>query len=165
VVRYRDRATRVVIRLTTYVTHLERKSFDPDATRQEVGDLFAAWDALWKGAWHRPMAGAFLNVAFDMLTLYFLFIGAGETVSLGVLLAGYGLPLLLGKVAFILPGGVGVVETSMAVLYNGLGVPPATTGAVVLGYRLISFWIPSLLGFAAAAYLSRNSSSTEEEQV
>jgi glycosyltransferase 2 family protein len=104
-------------------------------------------------------------VAFDMLTLYFMFVGAGEKVSLGVLLAGYGLPLLLGKVAFILPGGVGVVESSMVMLYNGLGVPPATTGVVVLGYRLVSFWIPSLVGFPIAAYLSRNSNSTEGEQV
>ena len=26
---------------------------------------------------------------------------------------------------------------------------------VVLGYRLLSFWLPSLLGFVAATYLSR----------
>jgi glycosyltransferase 2 family protein len=164
VVHFREQATKAIIGLSGRIACLERKSFDPNATRQEAENLFGAWDELWKGAWHRPMAGAFLNVAFDMLTLYFLFVGAGEKVSLGVLLAGYGLPLLLGKVAFILPGGVGVVETSMAVLYNGWGVPPAKTGAVVLGYRLISFWIPSLLGFAAAAYLSRDSSSTEGEQ-
>ena len=111
----------------------ERKSFDPNATRQEANDLFAAWDVLWQGAWHRPMVGAFLNVAFDMLTLYFLFVAAGENVSLGVLLAGYGLPLLLGKVAFIIPGGVGVVESSMAALYTGLGVPQATSGGRGVG--------------------------------
>ena len=121
--------------------------------------LSGAWDVLWQGGWHRPVVGAFLNMAFDMLTLDFLFIAAGENVSLGVLLAGYGLPLLLGKVAFIIPGGVGVVESSMAVLYNGMGVPQATTVVVVLGYRLISFWLPTLLGFAAAAYLSQKSSS------
>ena len=31
---------------------------------------------------------------FDMLTLYFLFVAAGHPVSPGVLLAGYGLPLI-----------------------------------------------------------------------
>ena len=95
-------------------------------------------------------------MAFDVLTLYFLFVAAGNNISLGVLLAGYGLPLLLGKVAFIIPGGVGVVESSMAVLYNGLGIPAATTAVVVLGYRLISFWVPSLAGFPIAAYLHRS---------
>jgi glycosyltransferase 2 family protein len=158
VVRFRNHATKAIIWMVSRVTRLRRESFDPNATRQEVDDLFGAWDALWRGAWHGPVVGAFLNVAFDMLTLYFLFVAAGENVSLGVLLAGYGLPLLLGKVAFILPGGVGVVESSMAVLYNGLGVPPATTVIVVLGYRLISFWIPSLAGFPIAAYLDRSRS-------
>jgi uncharacterized protein (TIRG00374 family) len=160
VVRFRDQATRAIIRLSSRIARLERKSFDPNPTRQEANDLYVAWDALWKGAWHRPLAGAFLNVAFDMLTLYFLFIAAGENINLGVLLAGYGLPLLLGKLAFILPGGVGVVESSMAALYAGLGVPQATAVVVVLGYRLISFWIPSLVGFPIAAYLQRSQSKS-----
>jgi len=158
VVRFRNQATKAIIGLSSRVARLNRKSFDPNATRQEASDLFGAWDALWQGAWHRPMVGAFLNVAFDLLTLYFLFVAAGENISLGVLLAGYGLPLLLGKVAFIIPGGVGVVESSMAVLYNGLGVPQTTTVAVVLSYRLISFWIPSLAGFPIATYLQRSQS-------
>jgi uncharacterized protein (TIRG00374 family) len=97
-----------------------------------------------------------LNVGFDMLTLYFLFVAAGHDVSPGVLLAGYGLPLLLGKMAFVVPGGVGVVEGSMAALYDGLGVPDAITVVVVLGYRLISFWLPSLSGFPIAAYLQES---------
>jgi uncharacterized protein (TIRG00374 family) len=162
-VRFRDQATKLVLWVSSRVARWRRKSFDPNATRQATSDLFAGWDSLWQGGWLRPALGAFLNTAFDMLTLYFLFVAAGENVSLGVLLAGYGLPLLLGKVAFIIPGGVGVVESSMAALYTGLGVPQATTVVVVLGYRLISFWIPSLLGFAAAAYLSGRSSASEAE--
>ena len=54
--------------------------------------------------------GAFLNISFDMMTLYFLFVVAGFPVSVGVLLTGYGVPLLLGRMAFLVPGGVGVVE-------------------------------------------------------
>jgi glycosyltransferase 2 family protein len=163
-VRFRDKATMTIIGLSSRIARFERKSFDPNTARQEASNLYSAWDALWQGAWHRPMAGAFLNVAFDMLTLYFLFIAAGENVSLGMLLAGYGLPLLLGKVAFIIPGGVGVVESSMAALYTGLGVPQATTVVVVLGYRLISFWIPSLAGFPIAAYLQRSQSRSPRKQ-
>ena len=83
----------------------------------------------------------------------FLFIAAGNRVSFGVLLSGYGVPLLLGKMAFIIPGGVGVVESSMAALYTELGVSSTTKVVVVLGYRLVSFWIPSLAGFPIAAYL------------
>jgi glycosyltransferase 2 family protein len=75
--------------------------------------------------------------------------------------AGYGLPLLLGKMAFVVPGGVGVVEGSTAVLYTGLGVPQATAVVVVLGYRMVSFWIPSLAGFPIAAYLQRSRVKTQ----
>jgi uncharacterized protein (TIRG00374 family) len=164
VVRFRNQATQAVMWISLRVTRLRRKPFDPNATQQEASDLFGAWDTLWQGAWRRPAVGAFLNMAFDMLTLYFLFVAAGETISLGVLLAGYGLPLLLGKVAFFIPGGVGVVESSMVVLYAGLGVPQATTVVVVLGYRLISFWIPSLAGFPIAAYLQRSQSGIPQKQ-
>jgi glycosyltransferase 2 family protein len=164
VVRYRNKATKVIIELSSRVTRLQQKTYDPNNTLQEANNLFGAWDALWKDAWQRPFIGAFLNAAFDMLTLYFMFAAAGEYVSPGVLLAGYGLPLLLGKVAFILPGGVGVVESSMAVLYNGMGVPPATTVVVVLGYRMISFWIPTLVGFPIAAYLQRSQSRYQQKQ-
>jgi uncharacterized protein (TIRG00374 family) len=161
--RYRNQSAKVILWTAEWIARLRRKSFDPDATRRETSDLYRAWDALWHGAWHRPVFGAFLNVAFDILTLYFLFLAAGQNISLGVLLAGYGLPLLLGKVAFIIPGGVGVVESSMAVLYNGLGVPQATTVIVVLGYRVISFWLPSLAGFPIAAYLQRSRGRTPKK--
>jgi uncharacterized protein (TIRG00374 family) len=108
--------------------------------------------------------GAIANIGFDMLTLYFLFVAAGYNVSLGILFAGYGLPFILGKMAFLFPGGVGVIEGSMVALYDSLKVPNAVSVVVILGYRLFSFWLPTLLGFAAAAYLSRKSSSTGGEQ-
>jgi uncharacterized protein (TIRG00374 family) len=162
VVRYRAQAVGVIIGLSRRLMGWFKKPFDPSGIQREADNLYDAWDALWLGAWHRPLIGAFLNTAFDLLTLYFLFIAAGENISLGVLLAGYGLPLLLGKVAFILPGGVGVVESSMAALYSGFGVPPATAVVAVLGYRLISFWIPTLLGFPVAAYLQGTRASSED---
>jgi uncharacterized membrane protein YbhN (UPF0104 family) len=159
-VHFRNQATRAILWIASRVARVRRKPFDPNATRKETGDLFGAWDALWRGALHHPAGGAFLNVAFDMLTLYFMFTAARENINPGVLLAGYGLPLLLGKAAFVIPGGVGVVESSMAVLYNGLGVPQANAVVVVLGYRLVSFWIPSLAGFPIAAYLQRSQSKS-----
>jgi uncharacterized membrane protein YbhN (UPF0104 family) len=43
----------------------------------------------------------------------------------------------------------------MAALYDGFGIPDPITVVVVLGYHLISFWLPSLSGFPVAAYLGR----------
>lgn len=165
VVRFRNRATVAILWITRGVSRLRRKSFDPNSVEKDLRDLFDAWDTLWQGAWRRIALGAFLNIAFDLLTLYFLFVAVGENVSLGVLLAGYGLPLLLGKVAFILPGGVGVVEGSMTALYTHLGILSATAVVVVLGYRLISFWIPTIIGFPIAAYLERSQTRLSNKDV
>jgi uncharacterized membrane protein YbhN (UPF0104 family) len=131
---------------------LRKKPHDPAQTQETMERLFATWDSLKSGGWRRPLLGAALNIGFDMLTLYFIFVAARHAVSPGVLLAGYGLPLLLGKVGF-LPGGVGIVEGTMAALYDGLGVPDPVTVVVILAYRAISFWLPTLLGLPLIPYL------------
>lgn len=151
-----ERAEAALVWISSLPPRLRRKAYDPATTRVFAQSLFSAWDNLRNGTWRGVVSGAILNVIFDMSTLYLLFIAAGHAVSPGVLLAGYGLPLLLGKMAFVVPGGIGVVEGSMAALYNGLGVPGPVTVVVVLGYRLISFWLPSLSGFPIAAYLQRS---------
>jgi hypothetical protein len=61
----------------------------------------------------------------------------------------------------ILPGGVGLVEGSMAALYTSLGVPHAVTVVVILSYRFLSFWLPSLLGFPLIPYLQHAASGFE----
>ena len=127
-----------------------------DRIRGWLEGLFEAADMLMAGRWRGPALGATLNVLFDMLTLYLLFAAAGGAVTPGVVLVGYGLPLLLGKMAFIIPGGVGVIESSMVGLYAGLGVPAPVAVVVVLAYRVLSFWLPLVLGFPLIVYLQRD---------
>jgi uncharacterized membrane protein YbhN (UPF0104 family) len=151
-------------RLSQRWAALRRKEYDPAGTQAELDRVFAIWDALKAGGWRGPMLGAALFTGFDMLTLYLIFAAAGHAVSPGVLLTGYGLPMLLGKVSF-LPGGVGVVEGTMTALYNSLGVPDGVTVVVILAYRAISFWLPLLLGFLLVPYLqhvTRSSRLLEE---
>lgn len=95
---------------------------------------------------------ALLNLTFDILTLALVFIAAGNPVSPLILMAGYGVPLLIGRSSF-LPGGIAVVEFGMSALYIGLGVPSQVAIVVILTYRFISFWIPTLLGIPVAAML------------
>lgn len=151
-VHRRPQLTALAVRTASRWARLRRRRYEPAATEATVARLFGAWDVLRTGGWRGPALGAALNVAFDMLTLYFLFVAAGHAVSPGVLLAGYGLPLLLGKVSF-LPGGVGIVEGTMASLYKSLGVPDGVTVVVILAYRALSFWLPTLVGFPLIPYL------------
>ena len=150
---HREKLLPLAMAITNFMARFRRKSHDPQGTEVAVGRLLKAWDALvLKGGWRGPAAGAALNTGFDMLTLAFLFLSAGHGVSLLVLVAGYGVPQLLGKLTVIL-GGIGVVETTMVGLYSILGVPTAIAVVVVLVYRLISFWLPTLAGIALVPYL------------
>jgi len=153
-VHHRPQLTALAVRLARRWAALRRRPYDRTTTEVAVGRLFSAWDAMRAGGWRGPALGATINTAFDMLTLYFLFVAAGHAVSPGVLLAGYGLPILLGKVSF-LPGGVGIVEATMAALYDGLGVPDGVTVVVILSYRFLSFWLPLVAGFPIIPYLQR----------
>ncbi|MHC1740382.1 MAG: YbhN family protein [Anaerolineaceae bacterium] len=146
--------SRIAVWLTSRWAAIRKKSDDPQKTITTVEDFIAAWHSLGKGKWLRPLVGAAVNIGFDMLALYFLFVAAGEYLSIGKLFAGYGLPILLGKMAFLFPGGVGVVEGTMVALFRGLQVKNSIGAVVVIGYRLFSLWLPLIAGFFATAYLS-----------
>ena len=158
--RFPNKTTQLALWLSGRWAVIRRKPFEPENTIRSVGQYYSALNSLKNKGWLRPLLGALANIGFDMLTLFFVFVAVGHQVSLGVLFAGYGLPLILGKIAFLIPGGVGVIEGSMVALYTSLKVPNEISVVVILGYRLISFWLPTLLGFLAAVYLSRKSSKS-----
>ncbi|MGB4596299.1 MAG: YbhN family protein [Anaerolineaceae bacterium] len=136
-------------------SRIKKKTYDPANTQAMVTSFLNAWKGLSDGRWVKPFLGGVMYIGFDMLCLYFMFAAAGYPVNPGVLFAGYGLPLLLSKIAFIFPGGIGVIEASMAALFTSLGVPNEIGVVVIIAYRLFSFWIPLVLGFLASAILSR----------
>jgi uncharacterized protein (TIRG00374 family) len=142
-----------ILSMVGRLMHLFRRQYDPTPIRIAIENIYIGLGLLRKSGWIRPTLGSGMNIGFDMLTLYLLFIAAGHTINPGVLVAGYGLAFLLGKVAFLFPGGVGVIESGMTAVYTSLGIPNSTSVVVILGYRLFSFWLPSLLGFAVAGYL------------
>jgi uncharacterized membrane protein YbhN (UPF0104 family) len=148
---------RVLRNVDSLWSKARRRTYVPDAAEASSQRLIDAWDLLRRGAWRGPLLGDVLNVGFDILSLYFLFIAANYRPSPGLVLAGYGLPLLAGKMA-VLPGGLGVVEGGMVGLYEALGVPGGVVVVVVLGYRLLSFWIPFVLGFPLVPLLDRTES-------
>ena len=152
--RHRPQLIGGVDRLARVWDRLRRRRHDPGGVAAGVGRVIEGWEMLRRGGWRGPAAAALLNTGFDMLTLYLFFAAAGHAVGLGLLLTGYGLPLLLGRISF-LPGGVGVVEGTMAAVYASLGIPASVTVVVTLAYRLVSFWLPLVLGLPIIAYLDR----------
>lgn len=151
---YRDKLTPIAMSLARFMAKFRHNPPANAKVEAAVEHLVEGWDALLQGGWRGPMLGAILNTSFDILTLGFLFWATGYRISIAVLLAGYGIPQILGKFTLIL-GGVGVIETSMVGLYTLLGAPKPIAVVAVLAYRLLSFWIPTLVGLALVPYLER----------
>jgi glycosyltransferase 2 family protein len=157
---HRESLDGLVTRIAHVVAKLRRRPIDDFTVKITVGHLLAAWDALVQGGWRGSALGTVVNIGSDMLTLGFLFWAAGFPVSGSLLLAAYGVPQLLGKLTVIL-GGAGVVEAGMVALYVILGVPKAAAIVAVLGYRLLSFWLPTLIGIALVPFLSTRNQPPE----
>lgn len=94
------------------------------------------------------LAAAFGRVFLDVTTLGVCFLLFGGHVGWGTLLTGYGLILLLSGVA-ALPGGLGLADLSVPVVFSRLGASGPVALAGGLTYRLIAFWLLRLVGFAA----------------
>ena len=86
------------------------------------------------------------RVLLDVATLGVCFAAFHYKISPGMLLSGYGLMLLLSGLA-ALPGGLGLADASLAVIYARLGAPGAVAVAAALAYRLIAFWLIRFVGF------------------
>lgn len=139
-----NRAARLMKRL--------RPKWDSSPMIAAVETASDVWLKMRGGGWMRPPSCSLMVLAFDLLCLRYAFLAAGHSLPFSLLLAGYGVPLLLGRASF-LPGGIAVVEVAMTALYGGLGVPASVAVVAVLTYRLISFWLPALAGIPIAVTL------------
>jgi len=93
-----------------------------------------------------PVVGwSAVNWGLDIAALWVVFAGLGLHMELGVLILGFGVANLVTALPHT-PGGLGLVEAGMTGTYVALGIDTSVALAAVLAYRLISFWIPVLLG-------------------
>ncbi|HSY49976.1 MAG TPA: flippase-like domain-containing protein [Thermoanaerobaculia bacterium] len=147
---------KAVSKVASRIVKRFRPRWDDSGLKASVETASAMWEKMRRGGWVLPACCSMMVIIFDVLTLRYAFLATGHSLHLSLLLAGYGVPLLLGRASF-LPGGIAVVEVAMAALYGGLGVPASVAVVAVLTYRLISFWLPSLLGIPFAVALQSSS--------
>jgi len=158
--RYHEQFLNNLHRLTVWVKTKLHRPLESEEIVDKVRQAFIALDEIRNGKWHLPLTGAIIYIVFDNLALFFLFYAAGHPVLILEVLSGYGLPLLMGKAAFILPGGLGIVETTMTAIFSGYNVPDSLAFAVVLVYRFLSFWSTAVLGFLLVFYLNQKNNNT-----
>ena len=102
----------------------------------------------------RVLAGSVGYWAFDNAVLWATFHAVGLSPPLTVILMGY----LIGQLGGLLPipGGIGGIDGGLIGTLIVYGAPAAGTAAAVLGYRVILFWLPLILGGIAFAALRRD---------
>jgi uncharacterized protein (TIRG00374 family) len=153
-------AVRVLTPAVRLWSSARKKRFDPDWSRPHVEVVNGCRRAISSGGWRLPLAASMANLGSDLGCLLFLFLAAGFVPDPGVLIAGWVVPQLARRITFV-PGGIGIVEGGMAVFYETLGVPSEVSVVVILLYRAMSFWIPTVAGVPFALYFERDAEARE----
>ncbi|OJY53979.1 YbhN family protein [Pseudonocardia sp. 73-21] len=91
------------------------------------------------------------NWLLDAAALEMFLLALGHPVGVAGLLVAYGLANTLGVLP-ITPGGIGVVEGVLVPALVAFGGPAAPALIAVLGWRVVSFWLPIPAG--GLSYLS-----------
>ena len=53
------------------------------------------------------------------------------------------------------PGGLGAMEAALVAGFTGSGMESGVAVAAVLSYRLVTYWLPILPGWASLRYIER----------
>ena len=126
-----------------------RRRLDPDAVADVVrrgaeGVRDLAADRRTVGI---SSSWAAANWLFDVAVVVVLALTIGYGTPLAPILLAYIIAQLAASVP-LTPGGVGIVETVMIGFLVTAGAPIAAATTTVLGWRLVSHWLPILVGLA-----------------
>jgi uncharacterized protein (TIRG00374 family) len=90
---------------------------------------------------------SFLGWMFDILAIYTVFLSLGDVrIHISVLIITYTISMVSGWLPLFLPGGLGIVDGTMALLFIYGGVPVDIAVLATLLYRLASYWFNTILG-------------------
>ena len=123
------------------------------ATRPWLAGVIDGIGDAWRTAatlnWR--LLGALGYLFFDIAVLWATFSAVGHPPTPPVLILGYTIGYLANSLP--VPGGVGVLDAGLAGALLLYGASPVHAVAAVLVYHAIAFWIPSLGGVVAYAWL------------
>jgi len=97
-----------------------------------------------KRAMLKPLFYISLDWLFTILILYTAFLAVGYGVAFSQVIVGFAVGIVL-SFASLIPGGLGVMEGSMAAVFASMGVPFETAVVAVLIFRVAYYLIPLLI--------------------
>lgn len=131
-----------------------KKSFDyrihADAIEKSINSFHSGLRSIHcnKNGLAKAFLFSSLGWVFEIMEMYviFLSLGSGAHISISVLIITYSISIISGWVPLFLPGGIGVVDSTMATLFILSGVPLDIALLATLLYRLASYWFNTVLG-------------------
>jgi putative heme transporter len=89
----------------------------------------------------------------DFLCLVCSFRAVHSAIPWHAVLLAYGVAQVVGSLPFV-PGGLGVVEGSLAVVLVAYGVGQVTAVSAALAFRIVNFWLAIGIGWLSAALIA-----------
>ena len=108
------------------------------------------------------LLGAIAYWGFNIAVLWACFHAFGDPPAIAVIIMGYFVGFLGNLLP--LPGGIGGVDGGMIAAFAAFGVPLSLVVPAVLGYRVFTFWIPTIPGAIAYFQLRRTVARWREER-
>lgn len=87
-----------------------------------------------------------------IVVLAAVFLAFQQPLSIPMLLIGYTMMVLFSNISPT-PNGVGIVEIALPPILGSLGVAAATGIGITLVFRVLTFWLPLVMGFVAMRFL------------
>ncbi len=143
---------RLIIRFSAPFIRLFNKGFDhreyTDAAEQSINSFHGGLSHIYsnKNGLFNAIFFSFIAWAFDIMTIYVIFLSLGSDTHISVLIIAYLISMVSGWITLFLPGGIGVVDSTMATLFILGGVPLEVALLATLLYRLASYWFNIALG-------------------
>jgi uncharacterized protein (TIRG00374 family) len=151
--RHRDATTRRLVNLARRCRRGSERAVPP-----LVAAVGARLDRLGRdrATVLRSSAWVMANWLADAGSLWVFLVAFGADVTPLQALVAFGVANVVATIP-VTPGGLGVVETTLALALIALGAPPQSAFLGVAGYRLVHFWLPIPGGLVAfvALRLSR----------
>jgi uncharacterized protein (TIRG00374 family) len=149
-----DALAQGVNRLVEKFAH--RNLYDAERVRGGVNDFYRAL-ALARRDPLRVWVSfccALTRLSCDAVALYLAYGAIGYPIAPGTVLLIFIVSTSVATMT-VVPGQIGVMETSLSLMSTALGVPLPMAVSASLLFRVISFWLPVPFGYAFAWQLQR----------
>ncbi len=139
---------RLIDKLLSFTSHHERFSHRVHRMFAHVGEgmeFFASKPRAMVG----PLFWIFLDWLLTIGVLYAAFYSVGIPLAFSQVAVGFSVGIVLAIISFV-PGGVGVLEVSMAAAFASMGVPLKESVLPVFIFRVSFYVVPALISLVLA---------------